>query len=109
MRTSLYPAVPYDRTPKPPEPKVIDDDGLRRVRFEITVPHADAIVTFDGAVTKQTGLTRVFVSPPMAAGKEYTVTIDARWKKQDGEMSQPRPRTFTVTAGQRIEHTFKEQ
>ena len=102
-RAALYPAVPYEPTPAE---RLAD---LRRVRFEITVPHADALVTFNGLETKQTGLSRVFVTPPMMEGKEYTVTIDARWKKQDGTLSAPRPRTFTVVGGQTVQHTFIEQ
>jgi uncharacterized protein (TIGR03000 family) len=101
-RPSLYPAVPYEPTPKVPE------SDRRRVRFEIGVPYADATVTFDGAKTKQTGLERVFVTPPMDEGKEYTVTIAVQWTKQDGTQSVPRQKTFSATAGQTIRYTFVE-
>lgn len=97
MRSSLYPAIPFEKT---------SDVDRRRVRFEITVPFENAIVTFDGHETKQTGLKRVFVTPPMDEGKEYTVTITARWPTGDGTLSAPRQKTFTVTAGQTIQHTF---
>jgi uncharacterized protein (TIGR03000 family) len=101
-RTSLYPAVPFEKLP---EVRLAD---LRRVRFEITVPYADAVVNFDGAKTKQTGLRRVFVTPPMQEDKEYTATIMVQWTKQDGTLSAPRQKTFTVVAGETVQHTFIE-
>jgi uncharacterized protein (TIGR03000 family) len=101
-RTSLYPAVPFEKLP---EVRLAD---LRRVRFEITVPFADAVVYFDGAKTKQTGLRRIFVTPPMQEDKEYTATIMVQWTKQDGTLSAPRQKTFTVVAGETVPHTFIE-
>lgn len=101
-RASLYPAVPFEKLP---EVRLAD---LRRVRFEITVPYADAVVYFDGAKTKQTGLKRIFVTPPMQEDKEYSATIMVRWTKQDGTLSAPRQKTFTVVAGETVQHTFIE-
>ena len=101
-RTSLYPAVPFEKLP---EVRLAD---LRRVRFEITVPYADAVAYFDGAKTKQTGLRRIFVTPPMQEDKEYTATIMVQWTKQDGTLSAPRQKTFTVVAGETVQHTFVE-
>jgi uncharacterized protein (TIGR03000 family) len=101
-RTSLYPAVPFEKLP---EVRLAD---LRRVRFEITVPYADAVVYFDGAKTKQTGLKRIFMTPPMQEDKEYTATIMVQWTKQDGTLSAPRQKTFTVVAGETVQHTFVE-
>ena len=102
MRSSEYPAIPFERTP---EVRLTD---RRRVRFEITVPFANAIVTFDGAKTTQTGLTRVFVTPPMQEDKDYSVTISVQWPTQDGTLSAPRQKTFTVVAGETVQHTFIE-
>lgn len=99
-RPTLYPAVPFERSPAE---RLTD---IRRVRFEITVPFENAIVYFDGVKTKQTGLTRVFMTPPMEEGKEYTVTLDAQWTRDGGKLSAPRPKTFTVVAGERVQHTF---
>jgi len=101
-RASLYPAVPFENLP---EVRLAD---LRRVRFEITVPYADAVVYFDGAKTKQTGLRRIFVTPPMQEDKEYTATIKVQWTKEDGTLSAPRQKTFTVVAGETMQYTFVE-
>jgi uncharacterized protein (TIGR03000 family) len=100
-RNSLYPAVPFEKSP---EDRLTD---LRRVRFEITVPFADAVVTFDGAKTKQTGVTRAFVTPPMQEDKEYSVTITVQWTEQDGT-PRTRQKAFTVVAGETVTHTFIE-
>jgi uncharacterized protein (TIGR03000 family) len=100
-RNSLYPAVPYEKSP---EERLQE---LRRVRYEITVPVEDAVVLFDGAKTKQTGLTRVFRTPPMQEGKEYTSTITVEWTEKDGT-ARMRSRTFSVHAGDMVRHTFNE-
>jgi uncharacterized protein (TIGR03000 family) len=79
-----------------------------RVRFEIQVPYTDATVTLNGVATRQTGLTRAFVTPALEEGQSVPVTIEVRWRKQDGSMSAPRTATYTVTPGQTIRHTFKD-
>jgi uncharacterized protein (TIGR03000 family) len=101
-RGSLYPAVPYEKSP---EAKQAD---RRRVRFEITLPYGNSIVKFDDAPTKQTGVQRTFVTPPMPEDKQFTVTIEAQWPVEGGKMSVPRRKTFTVVAGQTVEYTFVE-
>ncbi len=97
MRLSMYPAVPFEASPA---------TERRRARFEVKVPVADAIVYFDGVQTQQTGLNRVFVTPALDEGKEYTITIMVRWPTEDGSLSAPRQKSFTVTAGQTIQTTF---
>jgi len=101
-RGSVYPAIPYEPSP---ENRLSD---LRRVRFEITVPFANSIVTIDGAKTKQTGLKRVFMTSPMQEDKDYSVTISVQWPTQEGTLSTPRQKTFTVVAGETVQHTFIE-
>jgi len=100
-RTSLYPAIPFEKSA---EERLTE---LRRVRYEITVPFENAVVLFDGVKTKQTGLTRVFVTPPMQEDKEYTSTITVEWTEKDGT-PRMRTRTFTVHSGDTVRHTFIE-
>jgi uncharacterized protein (TIGR03000 family) len=101
---------PYKRTagridrPAPSETPTPD----MRVRFEVQVPYADASVTLNGVATRQTGLTRAFVTPALEEGRSVPVTIEVRWKKQDGSWSAPRTATYTVSAGQTVRHTFKD-
>lgn len=100
-RPVLFPAVPFE---KAAEERVAD---LLRVRYEITVPSADAVVLLDGVKTKQTGLTRVFVTPPMQEEKEYTVTITVQWTDPSGKL-QTREKAFTFLAGDTVSHTFRD-
>ena len=89
-----------------PEDRAAD---LRRVRFEIDLPYEDAIVFINGVKTKQTGLHRVFVTPPMQEDRQYTTTIKVQWAKQGGGMTDPVEQTFTVLAGETVRHQFKDQ
>jgi uncharacterized protein (TIGR03000 family) len=98
MRTSLYPAVPFESGP------AVTD--VRRVRFEITVPRENALVLIDGAATKQTGLTRVYMTPPMNEDRLYTSNIEVRWTDEAGK-TQSIQRNFEFVAGETIRHTFK--
>jgi len=100
-RPSLYPAVPYEPTPTQ---RAAD---LKRARFEITVPTADAVVTFDGAKTTQKGLSRVFVTPSLTEDKLYTATIEVQWADEAGTKI-TRRRTFEFVAGETITHRFAE-
>ncbi len=100
-RNALYPAVPFEKTR---EERLTD---IRRVRFEITVPYENAVVYFDGVATKQTGLSRVFVTPPMGEDREYTATIRVEFKDASGT-DRTRQKAFTFVAGETVRHTFIE-
>jgi uncharacterized protein (TIGR03000 family) len=100
-RPSVYPAVPFGASPE------VQLSDLRRVRYEITVPFENAIVLLDGVKTKQTGLKRVFVTPPLDEEKQYTVTITVQWADESGE-TRIRRKDFTVVAGETVRHTFIE-
>jgi len=100
-RPSLYPAVPYDPTP---QERAAD---LKRAKFEITVPTADAIVLFDGAKTTQKGLNRRYFTPALVEDKLYTATIEVQWTDEAGTKV-TRRRTFEFVAGETITHRFGE-
>jgi uncharacterized protein (TIGR03000 family) len=100
MRASLYPAVPFENAP------VERQADVRRVRFEITVPRDDAIVLIDGVATKQTGLARVYTTPPMEEDRLFTSNIEVRWTDEAGK-TQSIQRNFEFVAGETIRHTFK--
>ncbi|MDB5313646.1 MAG: hypothetical protein JWO38_7848 [Gemmataceae bacterium] len=46
---------------------------------ELKVPESAAEVYVDGTRTTQTGIDRVFESPPLEPGKDYTYELTARW------------------------------
>ena len=97
-RGAEYPGVPFGSE------KQAD---LGRARFEITVPTAEAIVLFDGVKMTQTGLSRVYMTPPLVEGKDYSATIECTWKDEAGT-SIRRKKAFDFGHGARIVHTFSE-
>jgi uncharacterized protein (TIGR03000 family) len=46
----------------------------------VLLPQANAKLTVEGQVTKQTGDTRTFRSPPLRPGVKYTYTLTAEWE-----------------------------
>jgi uncharacterized protein (TIGR03000 family) len=53
-------------------------------RIRVIVPQ-DAKVWFDGKETKQGGQVRMFESPELKPGKEYSYDVKAQWKDQNGK------------------------
>jgi uncharacterized protein (TIGR03000 family) len=64
-------------------PAAMQADAPARIR--VSVPDANATVTFDGAKTSQTGTVREFESTPLAAG-DYVYEVTASWM-QDGHLT----------------------
>lgn len=64
----------------------------------VTLPSADAEVWFQGAKTSQTGTQRLYESPPLKTGTEYTYQIRARWRS--GSMDVEQTRSVAVRAGE---------
>jgi uncharacterized protein (TIGR03000 family) len=69
-----------------------------RAVLSVQVP-SGATVTVEGAEPKQVGTDRVFVSPPLAAGQDFTYTVKAQWKVNDKTVDQTQK--VTVRAGER--------
>ena len=60
-----------------------------RAHIWLRVP-ADAQVWFDGRATKQTGLLRLYDSPPLAPGKKFVYEVRVRWMKDGKPIEQNR-------------------
>jgi uncharacterized protein (TIGR03000 family) len=73
------------------------------VEITVRVP-VGAQVWFDGEPTAQTGATRVFASPPLEPGRDYTYTLRVRWT--EGENVIERTRRLTFRAGEAIAVNF---
>jgi uncharacterized protein (TIGR03000 family) len=73
------------------------------VTMNVTVP-ANATVSVQGAKTAQTGSFRRFVSPPIAAGHNYSYSLQATWMENGREVRQSR--TFAVHPGEVVAITF---
>jgi len=65
--------------------------------IKLEVPDPNARVYFDDAATRQTGMERVFTSPPLEANKTYTYTIRATWMENGREVN--RSKDVQVQAG----------
>jgi len=50
------------------------------VSLKVLLPQANAKLTVEGQVTKQTGETRTFRSPPLKPGVKYVYTVTAEWE-----------------------------
>ena len=65
---------------------------------EVTAP-ADAIILFDSHKTSQTGNFRVFATPPLPAGRNYSYLVEATFQ-QDGKPVTQRQRVQVHAGGQ---------
>jgi uncharacterized protein (TIGR03000 family) len=73
--------------------------------IEVRVP-ADAEIWFDDAETVQTGTVRLFVSPPVTPGHDYSYEVRAKWKEDGREVIQSRRITFH--AGEHVNIGFPD-
>ena len=80
-------------------PRAAAPKARNPVDISIRVPDG-ARIWFDGDETTQTGNRRMFVSPPLDPGREYTYEVRVRW--MDGEDTVERTRRLTVQAGDHI-------
>jgi len=81
----------------------VPEQSSLAVTMSIRVP-PDAEVWFGDVKTNLTGAERLFVSPPLEPGKDYTYEIRARWN-EDGRPVE-RTRTLQVHAGDRLNISF---
>jgi uncharacterized protein (TIGR03000 family) len=56
-------------------------------RIRVNVPDSNAQVFFDDSPTRQTGMERLFTSPPLDPSKSYTYTIRATWMDNGKEVT----------------------
>jgi uncharacterized protein (TIGR03000 family) len=73
--------------------------------LKVLVPIADARLEVDGVVTKQTGLSRQFVSPPLTAGKRYIYSLKLTYTDNGKEVV--REKSVTVEPGKEVEVDFR--
>ncbi len=69
------------------------------VYLDVRVP-GNAEIVIEGEKTTQTGPRRLFISPPLAPGKNYTYELKVKWMQDGKEVNQTR--TVPVTAGRRV-------
>lgn len=76
------------------------------VILTVVVPTADAQVWFGDTATTQQGTQRLFQSPALEPGKNFSYTIKARW--MDNGQVVDRERKLSVQAGQRVTVNFRD-
>lgn len=80
--------------PQPPPPAPV------AVRLQVRVPVADAEVWLEGNKTRQQGLVREFLSPPLSPGQTYQYHLKAAWS--ENEQRQETARTIAVLPGEHV-------
>jgi uncharacterized protein (TIGR03000 family) len=70
----------------------------------VNVPDANARVWIQGQLTPETGMRRVFVTPPLDFGINYTYAVRAHWG--DGDRAVDQTRTVPIRAGQQMVVNF---
>jgi uncharacterized protein (TIGR03000 family) len=73
----------------------------------VVVPDPDAKLTIQGEEMKQKGTDRVFVTPPLETGWNYSYNIKANWKENGRDVSQEQH--VTVKRGQETVVQFKPE
>jgi uncharacterized protein (TIGR03000 family) len=96
-RATLYPAI------SEPSAEVIraalEDSKQDRAYILVHVPTVDAQVYFDGVLTRQTGLDRKFVTPPLGSGARYGFQVEVAWRDEAGRARRV-TRHVSVRAGE---------
>ena len=100
-RPTAYPAVPFG--PSPAEQQV----DSSRARFEITGADGRRGRAVRRREDDADGVARIFVTPALVEGKNYSSTFEVSWKDEAGT-SILRKKTFDFVAGQKVSHTFGE-
>lgn len=76
--------------------------GAKPVYLTVILPEDDAELVIEGGDTKQSGLKRRFVSPPLDQGASYIYTVVATWEPNNYTKI-TRTKKVTVRAGQEVE------
>jgi uncharacterized protein (TIGR03000 family) len=84
-------------------PASAPEEQVAYVHVRVSPPHAE--ISFEGSKTAQIGSSRLYVSPPLVQGKDYTYTIRVSWKENGGEVNQTR--NVAVRAGDRVSVAFR--
>jgi uncharacterized protein (TIGR03000 family) len=79
----------------------------RSATIRVHLPFANAQLTVDDVPTRQSGVDRVFVSPPLEAGKNHVYTIKAVWQPNN-YVTITRTRKVSVKAGQEVEADLRQ-
>jgi uncharacterized protein (TIGR03000 family) len=77
-------------------------------QVRVLLPQDNATLTIEGSPTKQTGASRLFVTPALAPGKKYSYKLVAIWEPNNYTKI-TRTKEVTFDAGQEIEVDFRQK
>jgi uncharacterized protein (TIGR03000 family) len=77
------------------------------VYLRVLLPQDDAELLIDDQPTKQTGPSRLFVSPPLVPGRTFTYALTTTWEPNN-YTTITRTRTVVVRAGQEVEADLRQ-
>lgn len=96
---ALNAALGQDKEKAPPK----DAKGEPKpVALKVLLPQANAKLTVENQLTRQTGDTRTFRSPPLEPGRKYVYTLTAEWEPNNYTRI-TRTVKKTVAAGENVE------
>src|SRR5262249_46034390 len=84
-------------------PASAPEEQVAYVHVRVSPPYAE--ISFEGSKTAQIGSSRLYVSPPLVQGENYTYTIRVTWAEIGGEVTQTRK--LPVRAGDRLSVVFR--
>jgi uncharacterized protein (TIGR03000 family) len=84
-------------------PASAPEEQVAYVHIRVSPPHAE--ISIEGSKTAQIGSSRLYVSPPLMHGQNYTYDIRVSWKENGREVTQTR--TVAVRAGDRLSVVFR--
>src|SRR5262245_31635376 len=83
----------------PPELRSQQAAQSNAATLRVIVPHLNTQLVIQGSATQTTGLSRVFMSPPLEPGKKYIYTLVGTWRPNN-YTTITRTKQVEVTAGQ---------
>jgi uncharacterized protein (TIGR03000 family) len=72
---------------RPSAPTAEGDVPANKALIRVSVPAADAVVSFQGVRSRQQGKDRLFASPELATGREYRYLVRCEWMEDDRRIS----------------------
>ena len=84
-------------------PASAPEEQVAYIHVRVSPPHAE--IRFEGSKTAQIGSSRLYVSPPLNQGQNYTYDIQVSWKENGREVTQDR--RVPVRAGDRLSVVFR--
>jgi uncharacterized protein (TIGR03000 family) len=84
-------------------PASAPEEQVAYIHVRVSPPHAE--ISIEGSKTAQIGSSRLYVSPPLNQGENYTYDIRVSWQENGRQITQTRK--VPVRAGDRLSVVFR--